>query len=244
MSDSIWMPNVAADYSAKDIDQPFFTLIPSRFPTIDVYERVANDRSRELAEVESLTNPRLRERDRLMNGAQIVDGNGPLLQNWNHAPFTYSNPEGTRFFEADRPALELAGDIQTALAISIRKRETFLIRTAEAPIALEMRELSRQVKGRFANGLDWDPGLDVTERRRRGREIAEAGFDGLLFRPAERPSGLCVSILKGEVLQRAVQRDHFKYVWNGSKVSVVYSFGSGAQYHPSDLTGIEQILVA
>ncbi|HDZ74952.1 MAG TPA: RES domain-containing protein [Aurantimonas coralicida] len=240
----MWMPSVVADYSAEDINQLFFTLIPSRFPTIDVFARIANNRSPELAEIESLTNPRLRERDRLMQGAQVVDGNGPLLQNWNHAPFAYQNPEGTRFFDADRPALELAGDMQTALAISIRKRETFLGRTAEAPMGLEMRELSRRVKGRFANGLDWDTDLDLAERRRRGREIAEAGYDGLLFRPAERPSGMCVSVLTGRVLERAVQRDHFKFVWDGSRVSVVYSFGSGAEYRSEDLRGITQILAA
>lgn len=240
----MWMRNVADEFIAEDIEQPFFTLIPSRFPTIDVFARVANDRSDALAEIESLTNPRLRERDRLMNGAQVVDGNGPLLQNWNHAPFTYPNPDGTRFFDADRPALELAADMQTALAISIRKRETFLSKTGEAPIGLEMRELSRQVKGRFVDGRDWDPELDLAERRRRGRQIAEAGFDGLLFRPAERPSGLCVSVLKGGALERAVQRDHFKFVWDGSRVSTVYSFGSGVQYSPEDLCGVEHVLAA
>jgi hypothetical protein len=240
----MWMRNVADEFVAKDVEQPFFTLIPSRFPTVDVFARVANDRSGQLAEIESLTNPRLRERDRILNGAQVVDGNGPLLQNWNHAPFTYPNPDGTRFFDADRPALELAADMQTALAVSIRRRETFLSKTAEAPIGLEMRELSRHVKGRFANGLDWDPELDLAERRRRGRLIAEAGFDGVLFRPVERPSGLCVSVLKGDVLARAVQRDHFKFVWDGSRVSTVYSFGSSVQYSPEDLCGVTQVLAA
>lgn len=238
------MRNVADKFVTEDIDKLFFTLIPSRFPTIDVFARVANDRSSELAEIESLTNPRLRERDRIMNGAQVVDHNGSLLQNWNHAPFTYPNPDGTRFFDADRPALELAADMQTALAISIRRRETFLSKTGEAPIGLEMRELSRRVKGRFANGLDWDPQLDFDERRHRGRLIADAGFDGVVFRPVERPSGLCVSVLKGHVLERAVQRDHFKFVWDGSRVSTVYSFGSGVQYSPKDLCGIDQVLAA
>lgn len=240
----MWMRNVVDDFAAKEIEQIFFTLIPSRFPTIDVFARVANDQSGELAEIESLTNPRLRERSRILSGAQVVDGNAPLLQNWNHAPFTYLNPDGTRFFDADCPALELAADMQTALAISIKKRELFLSKTGEEPIGLEMRELSRHVKGRFVNGLDWDPDLDLAERRRRGRIVADAGFDGLLFRPVERPYGLCVSVLKGDVLERAVQRDHFKFVWDGSRVSTVYSFGSSVQYSPEDLCGIDQVLAA
>jgi hypothetical protein len=244
VSDSIWMPNVAGDFSTEDIDQQFFTLIPSRWPLVDVYARVANGRSHELAEIESLTNPRLRERDRILNGVQQVDGNGPLLQNWNHAPFTYYNPEGTRFFDANSPALELAADIQTALAISVKRRETFLRKTDEAPIGLEMRELSRRVKGRFVDGRDWDPELDQAERRHRGRQIVEAGYDGVLFRASERPSGTCISVLRGEVLDRAVQRDHFKFVWDGTKVNKVYSFRLGTAYSPDDLSGAEQLFAA
>ncbi|MBN9085183.1 MAG: RES family NAD+ phosphorylase [Rhizobiales bacterium] len=241
----MWTPSVAADeFAAIDVNQTFFTLIPSRFPTVDVFVRVASDCSRELAEIESLTNPRLRERDRLLNGAQVVDGNSPLLQNWNHAPFIYENPEGSRFFDPKQPVLELASDMQTALAISIRKREAFLSRTGEAAIGLEMRELSRVVRGRFADGRDWKPDLNPEERLRRGQAIMKAGFDGLLYRPMERPAGFCICAFRGKVLERALQRDHFKFVWDGSRISKIYSFGSGAEYHPDDLRGVAQILAA
>lgn len=234
----------ANEFPAIDVNQTFFTLIPSRFPTVDVFARVANDRSKELADIESLTNPRLRERNRLLNGAQVVDGNSPLLQNWNHAPFTYQNPEGSRFFDPNQPVLELASDVQTALAISIRKREAFLSRTSEGAIGLEMRELSRVVKGRFADGRDWKPDLDLEERLRRGQAIMKAGLDGLLYRPVERPTGSCICALRGEVLERAVQGNHFKFVWDGNRVSKIYSFSSGAEYHPDDLRGVAQILAA
>jgi hypothetical protein len=39
-----------------------------------------------------------------------------------------------------------------------------------------------------------------------------------------------VSVLRGDVLERAVQRDHFKFVWDGSRVRTVYSFASDVQY--------------
>lgn len=234
----------AETYDAVTVEQRFFTLMPSRFPTVDVFARVAGDRSAELAEIESLTNPRLRERERLLNGTQSVDGNSPLLQNWNHAPFAYVNPEGSHFFGPEQPVLELASDIQTALAISIQRREVFLARTGEGPLGLEMRELSRIVTGRFADGRDWQLNLDVEERRRRGQAIKGAGFDGLLYHPVERPAGYCVCVLKGASLQRAMQRDHFKFVWDGGKVSKIYSFGSGAEYLPDDLRGMKQILAA
>jgi hypothetical protein len=240
----MWMRSVAAEsYPVVDVDEAFYTLIPSRFPTIDVFARIANNRSAEVAAVESLTNPRVKERDRLL-GVEVVDGNAPLLQNWNHAPFTYTNPEGSRFFGPERPALEMARDMQTALAISIGKRERFLSRTNEAPIGLEMRELSRVVRGRFVDATAWDPALDLDERRRRGGEIAEAGYDGLLFMPIERPSGICVSVLRGEALEKAVQGDHFKYVWDGRRVRCVYSFGSGREFLPDELGGQATVLAA
>ena len=74
--------------------------------------------------------------------------------------------------------------------------------------------------------------------------MAEAGFDGLLFRPPERPAGICVSVLKGGVLDRALQRDHFKFVWDGARVSVVYSFGSGKAFCPDALRSTEAVLAA
>ena len=53
MFGSTWMRNgVADDFTAVDVDETLFTLIPSRFPTIDVFARVMNDRSEELAAIE------------------------------------------------------------------------------------------------------------------------------------------------------------------------------------------------
>jgi hypothetical protein len=107
-----------------------------------------------------------------------------------------------------------------------------------------MRELSRIVKGRFADGRDWAPDLTPDERFRRGQSIMESGFDGLLYRPVERPAGFCVCVFRGEVLAQAVQRDHFKFVWDGIRVSSIYSFGTGAEYHPDDVRGATQIMAA
>lgn len=232
------------DFPSVDVSRTFYTLIPSRFPTIDVFARIANDRSLEIAEIESITNPRLKERKRLLSGAGVVDTHDPLIQNWNHAPFTYSNPDGTRFFGPEQPALELSQDIQTALAVSIGKREAFLARTREEQIALEMRVLTRVVKGRFADGTAWDPTLGQEERRRLGRAVTDAGYDGILFRPVERLSGVCISILRGATLDRAVQGDHFKFVWDGTHVSTLYSFSSGQAYAPEELRGEKIVLAA
>lgn len=220
---------------SEEVDAEYYNLIPSRFPTIDVFARISSGRSNEVAEVECLTNPRLKAKERLLNGVSVVDVEDPLIQNWNHAPFTYPNPDGTRYFPSTRSALELSEDLQTALAISVRKREAFLSYTCENPISLEMRMFKRRVRGRFANGRGWNPNMASKERRLRGQQVIDQGLDGVLFRPAERSCGVCITVLSGATLGRTVQADHFKFIWDGSQISTVYSFSSGEALTPEQL---------
>ncbi|MFD2263419.1 RES family NAD+ phosphorylase [Lacibacterium aquatile] len=211
-----------------EIDQDFHNLIPSRFPTIDVYERIANGRSEEFAKIEALTNPRLREKERLTRNSAPVDQNNPRFKNWNHAPFAYPSPEGSTFYGPDTRVLELADELQTALAISVRKREIFLSCTVEPATALEMRQLKRPVKGKFLDATGWDGIGDKQRRLELGTAVVEAGHDGILFNPPERPSATAIAILYPECLDHPIQVEHFKFIWNGQKMTVIYSFNSSS----------------
>lgn len=232
-SDSISTPSGAG--SVVEIEGTFYVLIPSRFPPIEIFQRIANDRDEDVAHIESLTNPRLRERERLLSGVAVVDVDSPLLQNWNHAPFTYRNPEGSRFFGSDAPVLELAHDLQTALAISVQKREQFLGRTKEAAIGLDMRVLSRRVQGRFLDCRTLPQDTAPKDLFAIGGRAIELGVDGILFRPSQRPAGECVAVLNNTTLDRAVQGEHFRFAWNGVRIASLYSFSSGKVIEPTAL---------
>ncbi|RYG64724.1 RES domain-containing protein, partial [bacterium] len=77
---------------------PAFRMVPSRFPTIGPWDRIASpDDFEALAEIEALTNPRVREelgalaitpRDRWLTGP----GSTPVM-----AAFTHLQPAGSRF---------------------------------------------------------------------------------------------------------------------------------------------------
>jgi len=231
------MYNAVADFVEVTVDGTYHVLIPSRFPPIDIFSFIANGQDEAFAEVESLTNPRMKERRDLLNGTNAVDGNSPLVQNWNHAPFAYPNPDGTRFFGPHIAALELAIDRETALVISIGKREAFLAATAEPPIGLDMRALSRPVRGRFVDLRSVDPTLPLDQRRVIGQRVAEAGYDGVIFRPGERTAAECVSVINGQTLGRAVQGEHYKFNWNGQMIDMLYDFHAGQKVLPSQLTG-------
>jgi hypothetical protein len=57
----------------------------------------------------------------------------------------------------------------------------------------------------------------------------------VVFRPAERTGGECVAILHVEALGAAVQGDHFRYVWDGERITKVYDFRTATPIYPDDL---------
>lgn len=220
-----------------------FRLIPSRFPPVSVYEGlVANDRIADLVEVENTTNPRLQSEQRLR--AAYPDPAEPKLQNWNLAPFKYLNPEGSRFFDPTRPALEMADDRQTALAMSVARRQIFLSRTAEGPIGLDMRMFKTPVKGRFLDFRNHPLDLSREERWELGRQV-DAEADGVVYHPPERPSATCYAVLRGDILGRTLQTVHYRFVWNGTRISKLYAFDEeGRELLPEALAGPGDALAA
>lgn len=238
------MLNVVDDAPRVALDRTCYRLIPSRFPPVSIYEGVVpSERIAELVEIENVTNPRLKAVERLGAAARAASATG-RLQNWNHAPFAYSNPEGTFFFPPDRPCLELAMDRQTALVVSIARRQRFLGRTAEPPIGLDMRMLVTPVKGVFLDVSNVGGGLSPQERRAIGEKVP-ADVDGIIYRAQERPSAQCVAVLKGSVLGPSVQAAHYRYAWNGHQVTSLYAFDAQGQVlTPEALAGDDDVLAA
>jgi hypothetical protein len=173
-----------------------------------------------------------------------TDPASPQLQNWNLAPFKYLNPEGSRFFEPIRPALELADDRQTALAVSVARREAFLARTREAPVGLDMRMLKTPVQGTFVDFRGCALDLDRGERWKLGATVP-SGADGVLYHPPERPTATCIAVLRSDVLGRSVQTVHYRFVWNGNRISMLYAFDEeGRKLEPEALGRPEDALAA
>ncbi|MBY5667380.1 RES domain-containing protein [Rhizobium leguminosarum] len=200
-----------------------YRLIPSRFPPVAVYEGlVLPERLDQLAKVEDITNPRLRSLDRIARTTHETPETSARLQNWNLAPFAYGNPEGSTFFNEDRPCLEVADSPQTSLAVSVAKREMFLKRTSEPSTGIDMRMLKTPLSGNF-----WDlRAIGETSKEERWAMGANlpAEADGIIYRPPERPSGISFAVVNGRALGKAIQAVHYRYVWNGKAIAEIYAF--------------------
>lgn len=239
------MPSAVDNFPIVRFAANGYRLIPSRFPPVSVYrDLVASEQVEALVEVENKTNPRLRLQDRLMARREGPKLDSAMLQNWNLAPFTYENPEGTTFFAPERSCLELADTPQTALAVSIARRSRFLSRTKEPASGLDMRMLKTPVDGRFIDLRQVSAELPQEQRWSLG-EALPADVDGILFRPAERPTATAIAVLKGQVLGRSIQTTHYRFEWNGVRIETLYAFDEeGTVLRPETLAGKEDVLAA
>lgn len=232
-------------FQIVEVSGDWFRLIPSRFPPVDIYQRIAaNDRWPEIAKVEDLTNPRLQARTRITGTSEAGDTPSPQLQNWNHAPFTYPNPEGTHYFCNTVLCLELSDSLQTALAASVRRREAFLSQTGESAIGLDMRVLKVPVTGRFVD-LRQEP-LDLSRKDRwlLGDALVEAGVDGAIFMSPDRPTTTCLGVLTNKVLGHSIQTKHYRFVWDGARISKLYAFEDEKELMAEQLKGEGDIIAA
>ena len=231
--------------TAVEVDDDWYRLIPSRFPPVEIYERVASKADLPAVfAIENLTNPRLKERKVITQSQVPADCEPPTLQNWNHAPFAYRNPEGGWFIPANEGGLELGDSLQTALAVSVRKRELFLSRTDESATSLDMRVISVRVQGTFTDARDLPLEMSQADRWAVGQQLLDDDANGVLYRCPVRPSATCLAVLDNRVMEKSVQREHFKFVWDGQRISRLYDFAGGVAIEAANLFGEEPAIAA
>ncbi|MDA9545017.1 hypothetical protein ACM43_11140 [Bradyrhizobium sp. CCBAU 45321] len=219
-----------AMYSKRSFDQDCYQLIPSRFPTIEVYERLGDEQVQSAAKaLEERTNPRLAAIKQLPTVPKAGEKSASQYQNWNHAPFAYKDPRGTFFLGPTLGCLELASDMNTALAFALLRREEFLGSTCEPAMGLDMRVFSRRITGSFHDLTKLDPNLPKAERWKIGHQLHDSGSPGILFRRPGFGEHRFLAVFDGALLPRAVQGAHYRFVWDGQKIKSIYDFSDGKE---------------
>jgi hypothetical protein len=204
-------------------------IIPSRFPPVDLYERVAPpDDFAALHAVESLTNARLRDASgaaRLVAAADAVSGPGA---SWIMAPFTHLHPAGGRFNDGTFGALYAARERATAVAETSHHRARFLAATREPPMTLDMRVLELRIDARLHDlrgrrsrlPAVYDPdGYGASQRL--GRRLRTARSWGIAFDSVRRAAGVCVALFRPRAVSACRQAEHLVYVWDGERIAEV-----------------------
>jgi hypothetical protein len=209
---------------------PCYRIIPSRFPPINLFERVTDPADLEtVLEIESMTNDRLRDEVGALNLVPPEDrisgpGTSPIM-----AAFTHLPPYGSRFTDGSFGVFYAGRTLDTAIAETKHHREAFLRATSEPRIELDMRvyavdldTMLHDIRGMKDTMAEvYDPSSYAASQVL-AIEIRTSGSSGLAYDSVRNPDGECVAIFKPRVLSNCRQERHLTYVWDGSSISTVY----------------------
>jgi RES domain len=210
--------------------QPCFRVIPSRYPTIHLFERVADPADWDaLYWIESLTNPRLRDEvgdiELVPREERAFGPGGSVVM----APFTHLDPAGSRFADGTFGAFYAGAQLATSIAETCYHREIFLRATRQGPLELDMRsylaDVAAQfhdVRGRRSLLADiYDPD-SYTASQVLGRKLKLGGSNGIVYDSVRHPGGECVAVYRPRLVQNLRQGVHLRYVWDGGRIGRVY----------------------
>ena len=209
---------------------PCWRIIPSRFPPIQLFERVTDPADLEaILELESLTNSRLRDEVgdiRLVPPEDRVAGPGASIV---MAAFTHLNPEGSRFSDGTYGVFYAARDFDTAIAESKHHRERFMRATAQPRMELDMRVYVVNLDGDVHDlrGRKSDYPLvyrddDYAGGQHLAQTLRKDGSNGIAYDSLRRDGGHCVAVFRPPLLCNGRQERHLCYLWDGQRIATVY----------------------
>jgi RES domain len=210
--------------------RPCRRIIPSHFPPINLFERVADPADLEAVfALESLTNDRLRDEVgdiQLVPPQDRVTGSGA---SYIMAAFTHLNPVGSRFSDGTYGVFYAALTLTSAIAETGYHRERFMRATREPRMELDMRVLLvdleqelTDIRGmRESLAAVYDPN-SYHAAQALGARLRAADAWGIVYDSVRHPGGECVAVFRPPALANCRQSMHLCYVWDGARISQVY----------------------
>lgn len=213
-------------------------IVASRYPPIDLYERVSLDPAvwEALIAAEQLTNPRLRDavgEIKLVASEDRVSGPGA---SYVMAPFTHLNPKGSRFADARHGAYYAADNLPTAIAETAYHFARFAADSRDGPRYEDMRVLVGRIDAALHDIEHWDDparerALDPDDyefSQSLAASLREADATGLHYPSVRRAGGHCVAMFRPVAVGLPLQTKHLQYHWDGTAVRRYFDFEDGA----------------
>lgn len=213
-------------------------IIASRYPPIDLFERVSDNPEvwDALIALEQATNPRVRDD---VGEISLVPPDkrvaGPNAS-WVMAPFTHINKRGSRFSNGSFGVYYAAEKLETAIAETVHHFSKFAADSHDPPRREDMRVLVGSIGHIFEDVDALDAavknGLLDPNSYAKSQPFAvarrNAGSDGLVYPSVRHRGGQCIAAFWPNVVGIPVQERHLKYEWNGNKVSRYFDFSLDA----------------
>ena len=202
-------------------------IIPSRFPPIDVFETLGN--SDLLAELEGLTNPRLREQwgeISLVPPERRVNGPGATFV---MAPFTHPNKLGSRFSSGQYGIYYAASSMETAIAETVHHMTNYYTSTKDAPHQNQFRCLIGRIDHALHDLISKCPEDirnpdDYAAAQALGKSLRDAGSDGIIYESIRNPGSENIAAFWPDVVGIPIQERHLAYNWNGREIDKIFDY--------------------
>lgn len=209
---------------------PSWRVIPTRYTEDRILRKVADAADMEITSgVEQMTSDRRRQEDdevALVPPQERVTGAG---SQYIMAPFTYRNPDGSRFSDGVHGVYYAARTQVTAVEETRHHRAVFMSRTKEGPMRLEMRVLTADLDGDLhdVRGMQKKhAGLyhrtNYSSSQALARELLKEGSSGIVYDSVRHKGGQCAAVFRPTVLSRCRSAGLLAYDWNGTEISKVY----------------------
>jgi hypothetical protein len=219
----------------RHVDWPqAWRIIASRYPPIQLFERLTNDQAvwDALIELEQRTNPRVR--DEIGNIALVapedrVTGAGA---SYVMASFTHLNPKGSRFSDGSYGVYYAASTLETAIAETVFHFEEFARDSNDPPRNEDMRVLVGPIQNDFEDvsaltAAERDQILDPASYaagQAYGRRLHEQGSLGVTYPSVRLTGSLCAGAFKPRAVGLPLQERHLQYFWDGNRVSRYFDY--------------------
>lgn len=216
-------------------------IIPSRYPPINLFERLTEDKAvwEALLLLEQTTNPRIRQEIgeiSLVAPQNRVAGPGA---SYVMASFTHLNPKGSRFSDGTYGVYYAASELNTAIAETVYHFEAFA-RAAHDPARQEdMRVVIGTINCEFDEVAALEDSLrnnildpnSYAAARNFAKERRSAGSNGICYPSVRRPGGTCIGAFTPKAVGLPHQERHLQYSWNGSRVDRYFDYQQNCWYN-------------
>lgn len=209
---------------------PCYRIIPSRFPPIGLFDRVADPADLEAVfRIEAMTNDRLRQEAGEISMVPVEDrvsgpGSTPIM-----AAFTHPNPSGGRFTDGSYGIFYAGRTLETAVAETCHHRVRLLQATDEPPQEIDMRVYAvnlsaslHDIRGLREGRPDLYDATHYGASQLFAAELREAGSDGIVYQSVRHGGGECAAVFRPRLLSNCRQERHLCYVWDGTAISNIY----------------------
>lgn len=213
--------------------QRTYRIIPTRYPPIALFERVADPEDWEaLVEIESLTNPRIRDEIgeiSLVSARDRVSGEGAC---WVMAAFTHVGFP-SRFTDGSYGVYYAARTVVCAVEETAFHWGKFYAATSEPPCTLDMRVLQARIDASLHDirgaprGLKrvYDPD-DYGASQSFAAQLRGRSSNGLAY-DSVRHDGHCAALFIPRAIKEMPRGDRFlMYHWDGASVDRYFDYAA------------------